>query len=206
MMPIRAVMFDIGGILEVIPEGSDPASRFPAFDAAWTARLGLAPGKLMESDEDGALGRCTYAEWCDRLQQATGMSTADLAEYLAGFWDIYMGQPNDELIAYFRALRPRYRTAILTNSFVGARAQEEARYGFTSMVDVAIYSDEEGVRKPDPHIFALAAARLGIPPAETVFLDDVPANIDAARAGGFQAVLFTSTPQAIADIEALLRG
>jgi putative hydrolase of the HAD superfamily len=134
------------------------------------------------------------------------MSASDLAEYLAGFWDIYMGQPNDELIAYFRALRPRYRTAILTNSFVGARAQEEARYGFTSMVDVAIYSDEEGVRKPDPHIFALAAARLGIPPAETVFLDDVPANIDAARAGGFQAVLFTSTPQAIADIEALLHG
>jgi hypothetical protein len=37
-MPIRAVMFDIGGVLEVIPEGGDPATRFPALDDAdnWT--------------------------------------------------------------------------------------------------------------------------------------------------------------------------
>ena len=209
-MPIRAVMFDIGGILEVIPEGGDPATRFPAFDAAWNARLGLPAGTLSERlgalDEDGALGRCTYEEWCARLQQLTGMSAPDLEEYLAGFWDIYMGEPNEELIAYLRALRPRYRTAILTNSFVGARAQEEARYGFTSLVDVAIYSDEEGVRKPDPRIFALAAARLGIPPAEIVFLDDVPANVDAARACGLRAVHFGGNRQAIAEIEALLNG
>lgn len=205
-MPIRAVMFDIGGILEVIPEGGDPATRFPAFDAKWSARLGLAPGKLTELDEDGAFGRCTYAEWCARLQQSTGMSAADLEEYLVGFWDIYMGQPNEELIAYFRSLRPRYRTAILTNSFIGAREQEEARYGFTSMVDVAVYSHEEGVRKPDPRIYAIACERLGIPAAEIVFLDDRQPNIDAARAYGLQTVLFTTTPQAIADIETLLRN
>jgi putative hydrolase of the HAD superfamily len=134
------------------------------------------------------------------------MSQADFGEYVGAFWDIYMGNPNEELIAYFRALRPRYRTAILTNSFVGAREHEEERYGFSSMADLAIYSHEEGVRKPDPRIFALASDRIGFPPAEIVFLDDRRENIDAARACGFQAVLFTSTPQAIADIEALLQG
>ena len=45
-MPIRAVMFDIGGILEVIPEGGDPATRFPALDEEWNTRLGLPPGHL----------------------------------------------------------------------------------------------------------------------------------------------------------------
>ena len=45
-MPIRVVMFDIGGILEVIPEGGDPATRFPALDEEWNARLGLPPGHL----------------------------------------------------------------------------------------------------------------------------------------------------------------
>jgi putative hydrolase of the HAD superfamily len=209
-MPIRAVMFDIGGVLEVIPEGGDPATRFPALDAEWNARLGLPPGHLTRCVEaiaaDGAFGRCTYEEWCGRLRTSTGMSQADFEEYMAAFWDIYMGNPNDKLIAYFRGLRPRYRTAILTNSFVGAREQEEVRYGFTSMTDLAIYSHEEGVRKPDPRIFALASERLGIPPSEIVFLDDVPHNVNAARAGGFQAVLFTTTPQAIADIETLLHG
>lgn len=209
IMPVRAVMFDIGGILEVIPEGGDPATRYPALDEAWTARLGLPPGHLTRCydaiAEDGAFGRCTYEEWCARLRVSTGMSPADFEEYMAAFWDIYMGNPNEELIAYLRALRPRYRTAILTNSFVGARAHEEARYGFTSMVDLAIYSDEEGVRKPDPRIYAIACERLGLPPAEIVFLDDLPANVAAARAAGLQAVLFTSTAQAIADIEALLQ-
>ncbi len=209
-MPIRAVMFDIGGILEVIPEGGDPAVRFPALDVEWEARLELPPGHLTQCYEaiaaDGAFGRCTYEEWCARFQAASGIRQADFDAYMAAFWDIYMGNPNEELIAYFRALRPRYRTAILSNSFVGAREQEEARYGFTSMVDLAIYSHEEGIRKPDARIFALAAERVGFPPGEIVFLDDVPENVDAARAYGFQAVLFTSTPQAIADVEALLRG
>ena len=209
-MPIRAVMFDIGGILEVIPGGGDPAIRFPALDEEWNARLGLPAGHLTRCYEaiaaDGAFGRCTYEEWCARLRAATGMNQADFAEYMTAFWDIYMGNPNDELIAYLRALRPRYRTAILTNSFVGAREHEEARYGFTSLVDVAIYSHEEGVHKPDPRIYEFATERLGVAPAEIVFLDDVPANIDAARAFGIQGVLFTGTAQAIADIEALLRG
>ncbi|HST90482.1 MAG TPA: HAD family phosphatase [Ktedonobacterales bacterium] len=209
-MPIRAVMFDIGGILEVIPEGGDPATRFPALDEEWNARLDLPAGHLTRCFEaiaaDGAFGRCTYDEWCARFRASSGMSQADFDEYMAAFWDIYMGNPNEELIAYFRGLRPRYRTAILSNSFIGAREHEEARYGFTSMVDLAIYSHEEGVRKPDPRIFALASERLGIPPAEIIFLDDLPENVDAARARGFQAVLFTSTPRAIAEIEALLRG
>ncbi|HEX9058321.1 MAG TPA: HAD family phosphatase [Ktedonobacterales bacterium] len=208
-MPIGAVMFDIGGILEVIPEGGDPATRFPALDEEWNARLGLPPGHLTRCfaaiAEDGAFGRCTYDEWCARFRASTGLSQADFDAYMVAFWDIYMGYPNEELIAFFRALRPRYRTAILTNSFVGAREHEEARYGFTSMVDVAIYSHEEGVRKPDPRMYAIASERVGFPPTEIVFLDDRAENIDAARACGLQGVLFTSTPQAIADIETLLR-
>ncbi len=69
------------------------------------------------------------------------------------------------------------------------------------MTDLAIYSHEEGIRKPDPRFFALASERLGIAPVEIVYLDDRQDYVDAARACGFQAVLFTSTPQAIADIE-----
>jgi putative hydrolase of the HAD superfamily len=209
-VPIRVVMFDIGGVLEVIPEGGDPATRFPALDVEWNTRLGLPPSHLTRCfeavAEDGAFGRCTYDEWRARFQASTGMSQADFDAYMTAFWDIYMGNPNEKLIAYFRALRPRYRTAILTNSFVGAREHEEERYGFTSMVELAIYSHEEGIHKPDPRIYAIASERLGIPPTEIVFLDDAPANVDAARACGLQAVLFTSTPQAIADIEALLQG
>jgi hypothetical protein len=45
-MTIRAVVFDIVGILEVIPEGGDPTRRFPQMIARWEERLHLAPGEL----------------------------------------------------------------------------------------------------------------------------------------------------------------
>jgi putative hydrolase of the HAD superfamily len=207
---IRWVVFDVGGILEVIPEGGDPATRFPALDEEWNTRLGLPPGRLSQCVQaitaDGAYGRCTYEEWCARLRASTDMSPADLDEYMAAFWDIYMGNPNEELIAYFRALRPRYRTAILTNSFIGAREHEEERYGFTSMTDVAIYTHEEGVHKPDPRIFAIVCERLGARPEDIVFLDDVEKNVAAARAFGIHAILFRDNAQAIADIQATLQA
>jgi hypothetical protein len=45
-----------------------------------------------------------------------------------------------ELIGYARWLRPRYRTGLVSNSFVGAREREQAAYGFEDLVDEIIYS------------------------------------------------------------------
>jgi putative hydrolase of the HAD superfamily len=121
---IRVVMFDIGGILEVIPEEGDPATRFPALDVEWESRLGLPPGYLTRCfeaiAEDGAFGRCTYAEWCARLRQSMGMSQADFDAYIAACWDIYMGGPNEELIAYSYFRSPA-RIAIGSRFSFGAR-------------------------------------------------------------------------------------
>jgi putative hydrolase of the HAD superfamily len=46
-----------------------------------------------------------------------------------------LGSANTELIEYARRPRPRYRTGILSNSFVGARDRERAAYGFEDLVD-----------------------------------------------------------------------
>jgi putative hydrolase of the HAD superfamily len=60
--------------------------------------------------------------------------------------------------------------------------------------------------KPDPRIYRLACARLGVRPAETVFVDDNELMVDGARAVGIQAVLFEDNAQAIAAIEDRLRA
>jgi len=61
-----------------------------------------------------------------------------------------------------------------------------------SFIDVIVSGDEKCV-KPGPEIYKIALARMGNPPPETVlFIDDGPANIDAANAQGFQTHLFTS--------------
>jgi putative hydrolase of the HAD superfamily len=122
------------------------------------------------------------------------------------FWDVYCGVLNREIAEYFEGLRPRFRTALLSNSFVGARREEQARFHFAEMTDLIVYSHEEGVAKPDPRIFARTYERLGVRPEETVFLDDAPPNVAAAEACGLHAILFRDTAQAIADVAACLRA
>lgn len=72
------------------------------------------------------------------------------------------------------------------------------------LFDPIIYSHEVGLAKPDPRIYDLTTQRLGTAPDKVAYLDDVPENVDAARAGGWHAVLHEDTPTSIAALEALL--
>jgi len=99
---------------------------------------------------------------------------------------------------------PRYRTGILSNSFVGAREREQAAYGFEDLVDEIVYSHEAGMSNPDPRIYALVCARLGVHRQETVFLGDTERRVAGAREAGLYAVHYQSNAQAIEEIERLL--
>jgi 2-haloacid dehalogenase len=55
-----------------------------------------------------------------------------------------------------------------------------------------IVSGLEGVTKPGPEIFALALRRFGVAAGDCLFIDDIAANVDGARAAGIAAVQFTS--------------
>lgn len=216
-MTVRAIVFDIGGILEIIPGGGDPTVAFPEMVAMWETRLHMRPGeltaRLRDMDErlksvgkDGEIGTCSEEEWQEELRLVTGMDQAQLDAFMRNFWDVYLGKPNVELTTYFSSLRPRYQTALLSNSFSGARSREQERYHFAEMTDLIIYSHEVGIAKPDQRIFALTCERLSVQPAEMIFLDDAAPNIAAAHDFGIHAVLFQETAQAIADIQAMLHA
>jgi putative hydrolase of the HAD superfamily len=212
---IRAVVFDIGGILENIPGGGDPTKRFPEMMARWAARLGMESeafdARLRAMDErlrsrgkDGGDGTLSEAVWWAELRSSLGWDQAQEDACRRDFWDVYCGSLNLELATYFGSLRPHYRTALLSNSFDGARREEEARYHFSELADLIIYSHEVGMAKPDPRIFALTCERLDAQPDEVIFLDDVEGHVAAASACGIHAILFRDNVQAIAAIQALL--
>jgi len=68
-----------------------------------------------------------------------------------------------------------------------------------------IYSHEVGLLKPDPDIFKLTCDRLGTAPADCLLVDDHPANVTAARAAGWHAILFEDNPRTIAGIQMFLQ-
>lgn len=196
VMRIQAVVFDIGGVLEFTSD--------LGVTGMWESRLGLAPGELHERMDDawrrGSIGTISEDEVHQALTERIGLDARQLADFMGDIWREYLGTANAALIGYARRLRPRYRTGIVSNSFVGAREREQAAYGFEDLVDEIIYSYECGMSKPDPGIYALACERLQTDPAQMVFLDDCGARVAGARQAGVQAVLYWDNAQAIRDI------
>jgi epoxide hydrolase-like predicted phosphatase len=197
---LRAVVFDIGGVLELTPE--------TGWREEWGARLGLEPTELVWRLEPtfrgGDIGTISLAEVERRAAVLLGLEDSDVWQFMEAIWAEYLGTLNEELVKYFAALRPRYRTGILSNSFVGARERERLAYGLEDICDVIVYSHEEGVKKPDARAYNIVCERLGVEPAEAVFLDDVPACVDGARAVGMHAVRFVNNRQAITELESVL--
>jgi epoxide hydrolase-like predicted phosphatase len=195
---VSAVVFDVGGVLEVNP-ATGWAER-------WEGRLGLTARELAQRIDrlwsGGDIGAVTLTEIERRTADALHLDDGDLLELMNDAWAEYLGSLNRPLAEYFRRLRPRFRTGILSNSFVGAREREQDGYGFQDMCDTIVYSHEVGHLKPEPVVYGIVCERLGVAPREVLFLDDVQANVDGARAVGMRAVTFLNNRQAISDLEA----
>jgi epoxide hydrolase-like predicted phosphatase len=91
------------------------------------------------------------------------------------------------------------RTALLSNSWGNAYPRD----GWEDMFDTVVISGEVGLRKPEPEIYLLTCERLGLRPAECVFVDDVDLNVEAARALGIVALEHRSYDETAAELERL---
>jgi len=198
-MPIRAIILDIGGVLEHTPDLATATRWEPEFGPGWIHRVDPV-------FRAGELGEITLQQVHEQAAAALGVPVARVEAFMEDVWIEYLGTYNAEIADYWRARRDEgYATAIISNSFVGAREREEAAYRFSELTDLIVYSHEVGMAKPDPAIYELCLERLGLPPQQTVFVDDVEENCAAARALGMSAVLFQDTAQAIRDLDALLQ-
>ena len=111
---------------------------------------------------------------------------------------------NQQVIDLLKSLRPRYKTAVLSN--VPKRGLEER---FTAeelrdWFDVTVASSDVGVMKPDPEVYRLTAERLGVAPEECVFIDDREVYAEGARAVGMKAICFESYVQMKRELDGLL--
>ncbi|MGX1808994.1 HAD family hydrolase [Nocardia sp. NPDC055321] len=199
-MGVRAVVFDIGGVLAVNSEMT--------FIGDWLGRLGLALGdvgpELFEIWAAGEVGDVTESQVREAISSGLSVDGHVADAVIADMWAQYLGVANSELIDYLAGLRPRYRTGLLSNSFVGARERESAAYGFEELVDDIVYSHEVRMAKPDPRIYLLACRRLGVEPGEAVFVDDAAIAVVGAESVGMTAVLHENNELTIATLEALL--
>lgn len=122
---------------------------------------------------------------------------------------LWVGTLNTPMLAWATALQEAgLRTAILSN-MVGEVLREMRReFAWLNRFTHLTWSCELGIAKPDPAIYRWTWEHLGVPPEETLFVDDNPENVRAAGDLGIHAIQFHSVDQLRAELaeQGLLQG
>jgi len=186
MTQVRGVIFDFGGVL---------------WNMRWDAARDLErthhlpSGVLFETLYQTPTWDAVQRGWTARevwLAEAHRLLEANVGRTVPRLHDAWRAtmRPIGENVALARALRPRYRTAILSNADTSLRGFLEGPLGIADLFDSIVASAEEGIAKPEPAIYRLAAERLGLLIEACVFIDDSEPNVTAAVAVGMQGILF----------------
>jgi epoxide hydrolase-like predicted phosphatase len=93
------------------------------------------------------------------------------------------------------------RTGLLSNSWGTRRYPREL---LSELFDGVTISGEVGLRKPASEIYVLAARRVGLEPAQCVFVDDLPFNLDPAAELGMATVHHIDSERTLGELESLL--
>lgn len=203
---IRAVFFDAGNTLlrmnyadvaaqltrHGVSVGPEAVQR-----AEWRARVRLDEEVFARSFPDVSTeSRAIGGRYVRYLLDALGIADAAVAEALAewrrtynppvGLWNT--ADP-DAAAALTLVREAGLAAAVISNSNGSVRSILEA-LGLAARLDFVLDSFEVGVEKPDPRIFALAAERAGVAPAEAVYVGDLyTVDVRGARATGMDAIL-----------------
>lgn len=195
---IETVVFDLGGVL-----------------------IDWDPRHLYRKifDDEAAMERF-LAEVCNRAwieSQDEGRSAADAtAELLAKFphhwreievyharWPETMGGAIEETVALLEQLAARGHDLFVVSNFSHETFPHALeRFDFWHHFDGLVISGREGVKKPNPKIFDVLIERHDLDPARSLFIDDVPANVEAARGCGLHSHHFTGAQDLRKRLEA----
>ncbi|HTI87275.1 MAG TPA: HAD family phosphatase [Alphaproteobacteria bacterium] len=186
---IRAIVFDFGGVL-----------------IDWNPRYLYR--KLFPGDEPGMerfLAEIGFAEW-NRQQdagRALALAVAELGKQFPAYahlirayherWEESIAGPLQDTADLLLPLKQAgFELHGLSNWSSETFAAVRPKYSFFQLFDTILLSGDVRVVKPDPRIFQLLLERIGRSAGECLFIDDLEQNISAARALGFETILFES--------------
>lgn len=199
-MSIRAVFFDFGGVI-MRTEYQSPrqklAERFNMdYDEIDKAVFGS------ESARRASLGEITearhWAEIAKRFKQPASQMQAFRDNFFGG--DVI----DRTLVETIRSLRGKYHTGLISNAWSGLR-QFITKEKVIDIFDTVIISAEIGVVKPSAGIYEVALKQAKVKASEAVFVDDMPANVEACEKVGMKGILFNDPQESLNRLKRVLK-
>ncbi len=197
---IKAVIFDFGRVISA----QKPLSLFKGYEQ----ELGLAPGVLnrvmfgSDAWNEVMVGRKDLDEYWREIGPELGLCTP---QEIQAFRQRYFADEaiDEGVLEVIRGLYGQYKLAVLSNA-PPRLTTWLADWQILHLFDVVVCSGDVGMVKPDPAIYELTLARLGVEPGEAVFIDDSSGHVAAARALGLHGIHFTTASALAVELGALL--
>jgi epoxide hydrolase-like predicted phosphatase len=197
---VRGLLVDFGGVLTT--------NVFQSF-REFSEREGLDPDHVKEkfrSDPEalGLLRRLEKGEVdVDEFEPAFA-AAIEVDDHEGLVERLFRGiGPDEAMVDAVRTARQSgIRTGLISNSWGDGIQYEESL--MDELFDGVVISGDVGLHKPQPEIFELGASKIGVPPAECVFVDDLRENCDGAEAVGMTAILHRGSEKTLPRLEELL--
>jgi putative hydrolase of the HAD superfamily len=197
---VRNVIFDLGGVvLEWNPDHIvslfQPVRELQAPLKA--ALFGHADWRLFDR------GALTESELIERLQLRVGATRQEVQAILDGIRDSLVEKP--ETVKLMRALQGQWTPLYcLSNMPAELYTHLRQRHNFWDAFSGIVISGEVQMMKPEPEVFMHLLATFNLRPEETVFIDDVLANIESAKQVGLHTIWFKDAAQCRGELEQIL--
>ncbi len=183
---LQALLLDLGGVL--LSDDNSPQRQ------RWLDRIGREDREFAtwlwstQAALAALRGELPPGKFWRRIGAELGLSPAEsramARDYFAGT------RVNERPVLLARLARLHgLRVGLLSNAY-GSLDGLLARFGVADLFDDVVNSSVVHLNKPEPAIYHLACARLGVPPQRALFIDDRPENVEGGRGAGLQALLY----------------
>lgn len=202
---IGAVFFDVGGVIV--------HSSMEQYVASGCKYFGCSPNDLgqeilerIESLETGKTDSESFWRSVGESLQRKGKGHSAPAETCRDLWkNLFQATATldkEVMNLCLKLNRNRLAVGVLSNTIEDHVELVHKMGGYQNFKPILL-SCRLGCRKPDPKIYQFACKKVMVPPGECLLVDDNKQNCEGARAVGMQALLYTSYPKLLAELQKL---
>lgn len=188
-MQPEAIMFDLGGVL-VDLDYSLPAKHFEKMGVPGISDIFFS-GAFHDLLRQYERGEISTAHFFAGIKKRTGLDLPEVE--MTHAWNSIILDFPEHRIELLRELRKKYRLLLFSNinelHLAAFRALIEKKFpglNFEALFEKTYYSNEIGLRKPEPEAFSYILKQHKLKPQSVLFVDDVATHVDAAKKLGIQ--------------------